>query len=258
MKRGYKAEYEVKKLLFKKYSPESIFKVAIGGATDFFVLGKNGKIQKFIEVKKTNKKKWYPGKHDLKQFKILEKIQKKYKIPVEYWIKSQGRWQIFTLREVKAFFSKMKKIYTLGTSNRTQEEFLEILDFYQIKTVVDVRHWPTSKLFPHFKKENLEKILKEKGREYYHLENLGGYRKGGYEEYTKTKDFKEGLENLIQLTNKKAAVIICAERFPWKCHRAIIARELEKKSIKVIHIIEKNKIWQPKIEPKEIKPTCQN
>lgn len=104
MKKGYKAEYEVKKLLFKKYSPESIFKVAIGGVTDFFVLGTNGKIQKFIEVKKTNKKRWYPSKHDLKQFKTLEKIQKRYKIPVEYWIKSQGEWQIFTLKEVKTLF----------------------------------------------------------------------------------------------------------------------------------------------------------
>lgn len=99
----------------------------------------------------------------------------------------------------------MKKLYTLGTSNRTIEEFLEILDFYQIKTVVDVRHWPTSRFFPHFKRENLEKILREQKRKYYHLENVGGYRKGGYEKYTKTKDFKEGIENLIQLINKKTS-----------------------------------------------------
>ena len=72
------------------------------------------------------------------------------------------------------------KIYTLGTSNRPLNEFLEILRKYQIETVVDVRHFPTSKLFPHFKKENLEKFLKESGIEYYHLEKLGGYRKGGY------------------------------------------------------------------------------
>ncbi len=104
MKRGYKAEYEVKKILFKKYSPDSIFKVAIGGVTDFLVLGKNGKIKKFIEVKKTNKKRWYPGKHDIRQFNILEKIQKKYKIPIEYWVKSQGQWQVFSLKEVKKFF----------------------------------------------------------------------------------------------------------------------------------------------------------
>ncbi len=104
MKRGYKAEYEVKKILYKKYSPESVIKVAIGGTTDFCVLGKNGKILKFVEVKKTNKNRWYPGKHDLKQFKVLEKIHKKYKIPVEYWIKTNGKWEIFNLKEIKKFF----------------------------------------------------------------------------------------------------------------------------------------------------------
>lgn len=105
MKKGYKAEYEVKKALFKKYSPENVFKVAIGGAIDFFVLGKNGRIKKLIEVKKTNKKRWYPGEHDFKQFQILKRIQKRHKIGVEYWIKMNGKWQIFGLKKVKVFFS---------------------------------------------------------------------------------------------------------------------------------------------------------
>lgn len=105
MKKGYKAEYEVKKILFKKYSPENVFKVAIGGTVDFFALGKNGKIAKLIEVKNTKKKRWYPTKHDFKQFKILKKIQRRHKIAVEYWIKVNGKWQIFDLAAVKVFFS---------------------------------------------------------------------------------------------------------------------------------------------------------
>lgn len=149
------------------------------------------------------------------------------------------------------------EVFTLGTSNRSENEFLEILNYYKIKVVVDVRHFPTSKLFPHFKKENLEKFLKERGIDYYHLEKLGGYRKEGYEEYTKTKDFEEGFKKLIEISEKKLTAIICAEKFPWKCHRAFIARKLEEKGIKVIHIIEKGRIWESKKEPKEIKPTCQ-
>lgn len=149
------------------------------------------------------------------------------------------------------------KIFTLGTSNRSREEFLEILKEYKIGIIVDVRHWPTSKLFPHFKKENLEKFLKEKGIEYFHIEKLGGYREGGYENYTKTKEFKEGLDELIRISENKNSAIICAEKLPWKCHRAFIARELERRGIKVFHIIEKGRIWEPKKEPKEIKPTCQ-
>lgn len=149
------------------------------------------------------------------------------------------------------------KIYTLGTANRSIEEFLDILKFYQIQTVIDVRRFPTSKWFVHFKKENLARILKEAKIEYLHFEKLGGFRAGGYKEYTKTKEFKEALKELINIAKNKNLVIFCAERLPWKCHRAYIGRELEKQKIEVIHIIEKAKTWQPKIEPREIKPLCQ-
>lgn len=151
----------------------------------------------------------------------------------------------------------MTEIYTLGTSNRSISEFLEILKEYKIETVIDVRRYPRSKWFPYFKKENLEKILAEDNIKYYHFEELGGYRTGGYEAYTKTKEFKEGLKDLIKLAKEKISIIICAERLPWKCHRAFIARKLENKNIKVIHIIEKDRVWSPKKEPKEIKPECQ-
>jgi hypothetical protein len=106
MKKGYKAEYEVKKKLERKYSAKNIFKLAIGGKTDFFILEpKKRRILKLIEVKTTKKDSWYPGEHDFKQFKILNKISKEHKIPVEYWIKINGKWKIFNLNEVKKFFS---------------------------------------------------------------------------------------------------------------------------------------------------------
>lgn len=105
MKKGYKAEWEVKRALFNKYPKEAVLKVAIGGTVDFCILGKNGKILKFIEVKKTNKNSWYPLEHDFKQYKILKNFQKKFKIPVEYWIKIKGKWQIFNLEKVKKFFN---------------------------------------------------------------------------------------------------------------------------------------------------------
>jgi uncharacterized protein (DUF488 family) len=137
-------------------------------------------------------------------------------------------------------------IYTLGTSKRTQEEFLEILKFYQIKAIADVRRWPTSQRFPHFKKENLIKILPENSISYHHLEDLGGYRIENYENYMKTSTFKSTLEKLIEIAKNDLTCIICAEKFPWRCHRRFIARALEEKGIEVLHIIEKGKIWKPK------------
>jgi uncharacterized protein (DUF488 family) len=139
----------------------------------------------------------------------------------------------------------LKKIYTLGTSRRSEEDFIEILLFYDIKSVIDVRRFPKSKL-QIFNKEYLQNLLKKEGISYVFLGvELGGFRKGGYEAYTKTEDFKHGIDKLEESANNNA-VIICAERFPWKCHRRWIARELHRREWIVEHIIDKGRVWIPK------------
>ncbi len=140
----------------------------------------------------------------------------------------------------------MFHVYTLGTSNRSIEEFLEILNFYQISVIADVRRWPVSQRFPHFKKENLNKILEKNNICYYHLENLGGYRIENYEKYMETEKFIRALEELIEIIKHGLTCIICAERFPWQCHRRFISLALEKRKIEVLHILEKGKLWKPK------------
>lgn len=138
----------------------------------------------------------------------------------------------------------MKRIYTLGTSRRSEEDFIEILLFYDIKTVIDVRRFPTSKIAI-FKKDYLESLLSKEGISYFFLGNeLGGFRKGGYEAYSNTDEFKKGIDKIEEIVNN-SAVIICAERFPWKCHRRWIARELRKRGWKIEHIIDKGKVWVP-------------
>lgn len=140
----------------------------------------------------------------------------------------------------------MKIIYTLGTSTYSKEEFLELLKHYNIETVVDVRSFPQSR-FEHFKKENLERIFKEEGFNYVYLgEELGGFRKGGYLSYTKSIPYKAGISHLEQIGKESITAFICAERFPWKCHRRFIASSLEERGWHVEHIIEKDRIWRPK------------
>ncbi|MCL4457792.1 MAG: DUF488 domain-containing protein [Nitrospirae bacterium] len=140
----------------------------------------------------------------------------------------------------------MKRIYTLGTSRRSEEDFIEILLLYDIKTVIDVRRFPKSKLQT-YTKEYLENLLQREGIAYIFLGvELGGFRKGGYEAYTNTEDFKRGIDVLENIAGKNQAVIICAERFPWKCHRRWIARKLHGNGWLVEHIIDKGKVWIPK------------
>ncbi|MEW6675860.1 MAG: DUF488 domain-containing protein [Nitrospirota bacterium] len=140
----------------------------------------------------------------------------------------------------------MKKIYTLGTDRRSEEDFIEILFAYQIKSLIDVRRFPKSKVLI-FTRENLAPLLNREGIEYHFLgAELGGFRKGGYIAYTHTDDFKRGIAMLEAIALPEIAVIVCAERFPWKCHRRWIARELHKRGWEVEHIIDKGKVWVPK------------
>lgn len=137
-------------------------------------------------------------------------------------------------------------IYSLGSSNRLLEDFLDLLASVTIKIVLDVRRFPTSG-FSHFVGTNLERLLKAEGYSNHYLGDLlGGFRKPGYEEYTLTHEFQAGLVRLERLARSGQAAFICAKRFPWRCHRRFIARRLEEKGWQVIHIIDKDRVWKPR------------
>ncbi|MBC7188947.1 DUF488 domain-containing protein [Candidatus Aerophobetes bacterium] len=140
-----------------------------------------------------------------------------------------------------------KLIYTIGTSNRSIEEFIEILKKYQIKTAIDVRSFPKSKNFPHFNQENLREALEKDGIGYFYLgKELGGFRKGGYENYTKTEEFEKGIEKLEEIAENSLSVFFCAEKLFYRCHRRFIAEVFSERGWKVLHIVEKERIYEHK------------
>lgn len=139
-----------------------------------------------------------------------------------------------------------KTIFTLGTSNRSLGELVQLLRANRIEMVVDVRSFPTSK-FPHFKKEALSKSLAEAGRGYFYLgKELGGYRKGGYEAYMQTYDYLRGIDLLERMATRCRCAILCAERLPWRCHRRFIGRSLEERGWKIVHIFEEGTVREVK------------
>ena len=139
-----------------------------------------------------------------------------------------------------------KLIYTLGTSTRAMDDFIKLLISHNVEVVVDVRRFPTSR-FKHFCRENLEVLLLEAGISYVYMgEELGGYRRGGYQNFTATSEFQVGLKKLEEIARKKRTVFICAERFPWRCHRRFIALELENRGWQVNHIIDQERAWMPR------------
>jgi uncharacterized protein (DUF488 family) len=133
------------------------------------------------------------------------------------------------------------KLFTIGHSTRTPEEFLAILKAHQIKMLVDVRTVPRSRRVPQFNTENLSETLPRHHIQYLHLPALGGLRKArpdslntgwrndsfrGYADYMQTPQFESGLNELMAVAEKQATAIMCAEAVPWRCHRSLIADAL--------------------------------
>jgi len=141
---------------------------------------------------------------------------------------------------------KNSYIYTLGTDLRSAEDFIEILLAYEIRAVIDVRSFPKSRM-SHFSKAPLTELLKSNGIAYHFFgKELGGFRKGGYAAYVTTEEFSNGVGMIESVAEETVSVIICSEKFPWKCHRKWISRELQRRGWSVEHIIDKGKVWNPK------------
>ncbi|MEM5855118.1 MAG: DUF488 domain-containing protein [Candidatus Aenigmatarchaeota archaeon] len=149
------------------------------------------------------------------------------------------------------------KIYTLGHSTRDFEEFLSILKKFEIQLVVDVRRFPSSKKFPWFNKENLEVELAKNNISYIHFSKLGGFREKGYETFSKTKEFKDAVKELLDVIDGKVTAILCAEWNPMRCHRWYISEKLSEMKHEIIHIISLEK-YQNHLElpKKKLKIKC--
>ncbi len=130
------------------------------------------------------------------------------------------------------------RIFSVGHSSRSMEEFIRVLKAYDIELLVDVRSVPYSSRFSHFSRENLESALKGRGIEYIHLPELGGFKEGGYRRFMETERFKKGIGRLLKLAKRSRTAFMCAERDWRNCHRRFIASRLTEMGLEVIHIVD--------------------
>jgi len=144
-------------------------------------------------------------------------------------------------------------IWTVGHSTKTADDFYALLFAYNIKTLVDVRRFPGSRRFPHFNKDELSSFLLSRQIGYLHLPALGGRRKGridstntgltnpsfrAYADYMETEEFKQGVNELVELAVKERTAIMCAEALWWRCHRSLIADYFKSRGSVVTHILD--------------------
>jgi len=149
------------------------------------------------------------------------------------------------------------KVFTIGHSSRSFDEFREILSQYGIDMVIDIRKLPDSGKLPHFNRKKLEKELPAHGIDYVHFPDLGGFRRGGYEAYAQTPEFKEAVRKFLTVVKGKHAAVMCAEIVPFRCHRRYVAEELVKRGFPVIHIYNKERLQEHKLHDPEIEQKMQ-
>ena len=145
----------------------------------------------------------------------------------------------------------MNRIYTIGHSNRSIDDFIELLTKNGIQQLVDIRLFPGSRTNPQFGKDALARSLAGAGIAYLHEPRLGGRRRPaknstnlgwrntsfrGYADHMQTDEFKAGFDVLIETAGRRTTAIMCSEAVPWRCHRTLVSDALKHAGFDVRHI----------------------
>jgi uncharacterized protein (DUF488 family) len=155
---------------------------------------------------------------------------------------------------------------TVGHSNRSLSDLIDLLKSSNVSYVVDIRSTPHSTRFPHFNRLQLEKSLQGTGIDYLYLGDLlGGQPRVDEDEHgtkwtqghldphllsslRRSQRWKQGIEVLASLVRDRAndgqiGCLLCSEADPARCHRSIVALELETKlpDLRVSHLISQDR-----------------
>lgn len=150
-------------------------------------------------------------------------------------------------------------LYTIGHSNQSFEDFLEMLQTIGIQAVADVRSVPASKYTPQFNREPLQAALKHNGIAYLPFGAEFGARrtdcldadgKVNFEKAVETTAFLHGTERVKNGLEKEYKIaLMCSEANPLECHRfAMVSRWFHEHGVDVEHIVhdaEHNTILRP-------------
>jgi uncharacterized protein (DUF488 family) len=143
-------------------------------------------------------------------------------------------------------------LFTVGHSNRSWAEFVELLGAWGIEQLVDVRTVPRSRAVPWFWDRRMAVALPKMDISYVHLAALGGLRRArkdssnagwqnasfrGYADYMQTEEFEAGLRELNEMRKGARTCVMCSEAVWWRCHRRMIADAETARGIPVRHIM---------------------
>ncbi|MDR6129083.1 DUF488 domain-containing protein [Sphingomonas sp. SORGH_AS_0438] len=141
----------------------------------------------------------------------------------------------------------MPKLFTIGYSGLEPSSFVELLTSNLIDVVCDVRSTPYSHYKPDFSRVPLRGILNNGGIKYVFMGDQLGARpkdrscyvngQATYDRISSADFFKAGLSRLRNGVQSLNLAIVCSERDPIECHRAVlVCRNLPDLSSSIFHI----------------------
>jgi uncharacterized protein (DUF488 family) len=148
--------------------------------------------------------------------------------------------------------SDIIKVYTIGFTQTSAEQFFGRLIKAGVKKIVDARLNNSSQLAGFAKKDDLRYFLKALGNiGYIHMpilapseEILAEYKKNKGEWPTYETKFlslmkERQIEDVINRNELDHACLLCSEHIPDHCHRRLVAEYLKNKwgNIEIIHLI---------------------
>lgn len=144
----------------------------------------------------------------------------------------------------------MKEIFTIGYVSYQPQEMIDVLHSFGISCLIDVRSNPHSAYYTQYNKEEFSGTLKQGGilyRNYWlefgaRQEDPRYFAKEGYLDFsvfTRSDQFQQGVRKIEQgMQMGYRFALMCAEKDPMTCHRAImIGKALKEQGFTVKHIL---------------------
>ncbi len=145
------------------------------------------------------------------------------------------------------------KIYTIGFTKKSAQEFFHLLRSNDIQHVIDIRLNPTGQLSGFAKQEDLPYFLENLANECQYVympllaptkEILQEYRSNGnwrryHERFECLMDERE-IPNALDRHEFEDAIscLLCSEATPEKCHRRLVAERIQTNwpGVEIIHL----------------------
>jgi uncharacterized protein (DUF488 family) len=141
----------------------------------------------------------------------------------------------------------MRELFTIGHSTQSGEQFLGLLAQHRISAIGDVRSSPYSARLPQYNREILVQALKSVNIRYVFLgDELGARRSerecyvdgvASYDRIARTAAFRAGLERVQNGIARFRLALMCAEKDPLECHRAILVCRQFRNDVDIRHIL---------------------